>query len=159
MKYPGKNSRIPSTDLRDIVGTRICHANADADTDADTNEIHTETNMSPLTFGGGTYITQTVLMLQSGHEYVVEMAIFNVQMAITPKVCNPGLRIWRSARRLMVLIICVNIHENILNVLKLQSGHEYVVKIAIFQCSKGNNSKRMQSRVMVLALCIFSYPP
>ena len=30
-------------------------------------------------------ISQAVLMLQSGHENVVEMAIFNVQRAITPK--------------------------------------------------------------------------
>ena len=31
---------------------------------------------------------QTVFKLHSGHKYVVEMAIFNVQRAITPKVCN-----------------------------------------------------------------------
>ena len=54
-------------------------------------------------------------MLQSGHKYVVEMAIFNGQRAITPKVCNPELRFLRSARRLMVLNICVKFHENILN--------------------------------------------
>ena len=41
---------IYPTGSRDIVGTRICHANADAD---DTNGIRTETNMSPLNFGGG----------------------------------------------------------------------------------------------------------
>ena len=40
--------------LRDIVGTRICHA--DADTEADTNGIRTGTHMSTLTFGVGTYI-------------------------------------------------------------------------------------------------------
>ena len=39
--------------VQDIVGTRICHANADTDTDADTNGIRTETDMSALTFGGG----------------------------------------------------------------------------------------------------------
>ena len=56
MIYPGKYGEIPSTGSRDIVGTKICHTNADddADTDADTNGIRTETNMSPFTFGGGT---------------------------------------------------------------------------------------------------------
>ena len=43
--YPGKFGGIPSTGSRDIMGTRICHA--DVDTDADSNEIRTETNMSP----------------------------------------------------------------------------------------------------------------
>ena len=52
-------------------------------------------------------MSQTVLMLQSGHEYVVEMAFFNVQRAITPEVCNPELRFLCSACRLMVLNICV----------------------------------------------------
>ena len=46
---------------------------------------------------------------------MVELAIFNVQRAITPKVCNPELRFLRSARRLMVLNICVKFHENVLN--------------------------------------------
>ena len=31
-------------------------------------------------------ISHTVFNLQSGHEYMVEMAMFNVQRAITPKV-------------------------------------------------------------------------
>ena len=54
-------------------------------------------------------------MLQSGHEYVVEMVIFNVQRAITPKVGNPQLRFLRSACHLIMLNICVKFHENILN--------------------------------------------
>ena len=53
MIYPGKYGGIPSTGSRDIGGTRICHDNADADTDAETNGIRTETNVSTLTFGGG----------------------------------------------------------------------------------------------------------
>ena len=60
-------------------------------------------------------ISQTVLMLQSGHEYVAEMAIFNVRRAITPNVCNPELRFLCSACRLIVLNICVKFHENIFN--------------------------------------------
>ena len=51
MIYSGRFGGIPSTGSTDIVGTRICHANADTDTD--TNGIHTENNMFPLIFGGG----------------------------------------------------------------------------------------------------------
>ena len=54
-------------------------------------------------------------MLQSGHEYVGEMAIFTVHRAITPEVCNPELQFLHSARRLMVLNIYLKFHENILN--------------------------------------------
>ena len=59
----------------------------------------------------------------------------------------------------MVLNICVKFYENISNGLKLQSGHKYVVKFAIFQCSKGNNSIKMQTRVTVPALCMSSHAP
>ena len=48
-------------------------------------------------------------MLQNKKEYVVEMAIFNVQRAITPKVCNPELWFVRFARLLMVLNISVKL--------------------------------------------------
>ena len=51
MVYPGKFDGIASTGSGDIVGTRICHA--DADTEADANEIRTETNMSPSPLVGG----------------------------------------------------------------------------------------------------------
>ena len=50
MIQPGKFGGIPSTGSRDIVGTKICHTNADTDADS---VIRTETSMSPLTFGGG----------------------------------------------------------------------------------------------------------
>ena len=38
---------------------------------------------------------------------MVEVAIFNVQMAITQKVCNPELWFMRSACHHIVLNICV----------------------------------------------------
>ena len=60
-------------------------------------------------------ISQTVLELWSGHEYMVEMAMFNVQWAITPKVGKPRLRFMRPARCLMVFYICVKFRENISN--------------------------------------------
>ena len=47
------------------------------------------------------------------HESLVEMAIFNVQRAITPKVGKPELRVMSSARRLIVLYICEKFRENI----------------------------------------------
>ena len=104
-------------------------------------------------------MSQMVLMLQSGHEYVVELAIFNVQRAITPKVCNPELWLPCSACCLIVLNICVKFHENILNGFEVTERTRVCGKIAIFQCSKGNNSKRMQSTFTVLALCTPSHPP
>ena len=53
--------------------------------------------------------------LQSGHEQMEEMAMFNVQRAITPKVGKPELRFMYSACRLIVLYIYiyVNFRENI----------------------------------------------
>ena len=41
------------------------------------------------------------------------MAIFNIQRAKTPELGNPKLWFIRSARRLMVLKICVKFRENI----------------------------------------------
>ena len=58
-------------------------------------------------------ISQTVFNLQSGHKYMVEMAMFNVQRAITPKAGKPELRFMCSARRLIVFYICVKFCKNI----------------------------------------------
>ena len=44
---------------------------------------------------------------------MVEMAVFNLQRAITPKVGKPELRLMCSAHRLIVLYICVKFGENI----------------------------------------------
>ena len=37
-------------------------------------------------------ISQTVFNVQTRHKYMVEMAMFNVQRAITPKVGKPELQ-------------------------------------------------------------------
>ena len=58
-------------------------------------------------------ISQTVFNLQSRREHMVEMAMFNVQRAITPKVDKTALRFISSACRLIMLYICVKFHENI----------------------------------------------
>ena len=63
---------------------------------------------------------------------------------------------WFSSYRVDTIMRYMKISKT---VLKLQSGHECVVKTAIFQCSKGNNGQRMQSRVMVPTLCMSSHPP
>ena len=57
----------------------------------------------------------TVFDLQSGNEYMAEMAIFNVQRAITP----PVLWFMCSAHRLIVLYICVKFGENISDHIRL----------------------------------------
>ena len=40
---------------------------------------------------------------------------FQFQRAVTPKIHNPELQFLRSARRLMLLYICVKFNENISN--------------------------------------------
>ena len=44
---------------------------------------------------------------------MVEMAMFNVQRAITPKVGKPELWFMFSACRLLLLYICVKLAENV----------------------------------------------
>ena len=46
---------------------------------------------------------------------MVEMAIFNIQRAITLKVRKQELRFMCSACHLMVFNICVKFHENVLS--------------------------------------------
>ena len=71
-------------------------------------------------------------MLQSRLEFVVEMAICNVQSGITLKVRNPELRFLFSARCLMVLNICVQFHENIINAFAVTERTRVRGKIAMF---------------------------
>ena len=59
--------------------------------------------------------SETVYNLQSGHEYMVEMAMFNVQRAITPKVGKPELWFMCSACCFKMFYICVKFCENITN--------------------------------------------
>ena len=58
-------------------------------------------------------ISQMVFNLQSRQEYMAEMAMFNVQRTITPKVSKPELWFMCSAHQLIVLYICVKFGENI----------------------------------------------
>ena len=52
--------------------------------------------------------------------------IYYFQMAITQKIRNPELRSLRSARRLMLLYICVKFHENISNGFRVTERTRFV---------------------------------
>ena len=60
-------------------------------------------------------ISRKVFNLQSGHKYMVEMAMFNVQKAINLKVGKAELRFISFVHRLIVLYICVKFRKNILD--------------------------------------------
>ena len=53
--------------------------------------------------------------LQSGRQFVKETATYKVQMDVTQKVSTQELWFLRSTRRLMLVNICMKIHEGILN--------------------------------------------
>ena len=48
-------------------------------------------------------MSKTVFNLQSGHKYMVEMAMFNVQREISPKVGNSELRFMSFACHIIEL--------------------------------------------------------
>ena len=82
------------------------------------------------------------------YEGNAEMAVFifyYVQRAIIHNVCMLELWFLCSAHPIIVLFICMKFHENISNDLKIQSGHKYMVEMAIINilhnllCPKGNN--------------------
>ena len=72
---------------------------------------------------------------------MVEMAMFNVQRAITPKEGKQQLRFMGSARRLMVLYVCVHFVKISRTVFNMQSGHEYMVEMAMFDVQRAISSK------------------
>ena len=78
-------------------------------------------------------IPQMVFNLQSGHEYMVEMAICNVQKAKTPKVDKPELQFMCSALHLMVLYIFVKFRENIMNGIRVMERTPVHVRNGYFQ--------------------------
>ena len=54
-------------------------------------------------------------MLWSRHENMIEMAMFNAQRAITPKLGRPELWFMCSVHSLMILYIAVKFRDNISN--------------------------------------------
>ena len=96
-------------------------------------------------------ISQMVFNLQNGHEYMVEIAMFNIRRAITPKSSKPESGFMCSAFRLMVLYICGSFVKiwtvSVMQQTRVHGRNGYV------QCSKGNNSKIRQTRVKFHVFC------
>ena len=86
-------------------------------------------------------LSQMVFNSQSGHTYMVEMALFNVQRAIIPKVENQVLWFMCSAHHSMMLYIYVKFHENFSNGFLLTEWTLVHGRNGYIPCSKGNNSR------------------
>ena len=89
------------------------------------------------------------------------MAIFNVQRAITPKVCNPELQFAHYACRLMVLNLCVKFHVNVLNGFEVTERTQVCGKnchFSFFYVQTAITPKECHP-VMIPALCMSSHPP
>ena len=93
---------------------------------------------------------------QLTEQYMVEMAMFNLQRVITSKVGKLELQLMYSAHCLIVLHICVKFGENILNRFELTERIWIQGRNGYVQCSKGNNSKSRQIRVKVHVFCMSS---
>ena len=90
---------------------------------------------------------------------MVEMAICNIQRAITPKLGNPELWFRYSA---MIYIVkfhenIVKFHENISNGFQVTDWTREYGENGYIQYSKGNNSKSRKPRVMVHLFCTLSH--
>ena len=99
-------------------------------------------------------ISHLLFNLQSGQKCrVVEMAIFNVQRAITPKVGIPDLQLMSYANRHIKLYICVKFCENIERtwVHSRNGSFQYLL------CSKGCNSKSRITKVTFFVFCTLSH--
>ena len=64
-----------------------------------------------------------VFNFRSGHEYMVEMVMLNVQRIIILKVSNPELQFMCSALCLIVLYICVKFSENVTNGIRVMERY------------------------------------
>ena len=89
-----------------------------------------------------------IFKLQSGHK----ITIVKFQRGITPKMYRQVLGFLWSACCLMMLYISMKFHENILNGFQVfeRTRNDH------WQISKGNNSKNVFTRVMVLVVCTSS---
>ena len=62
----------------------------------------------------------------------------------------------RSACCLELVNICMKFHEDILNGLKVTEQTRFCLRNCYLQSSKGRNSKSINTRIMVLAICMSS---
>ena len=80
------------------------------------------------------------------------ITINNVQRVVTPKAGNSALRFLCFAHHIMVIYICINFQENILNSFLVTEWTQ------IYNRSpKGHNSKRRLTRTTVLVFCTSSH--
>ena len=70
--------------------------------------INMHRERSQIKLGKPFLLKGNFVSLQSGQEYIIEMAMLNAPRAITLKEGKPELRFMRSARRLMVFYICAS---------------------------------------------------
>ena len=98
-----------------------------------------------------------VFNLQSGHEYMVKMAVFNVQREIAPKVGKLELQFTCSALCLIVLYICVTFGENISNGIRVTERTLVHGRNDYVQCSKCYYSISRQTRVTIHVSCTPSH--
>ena len=89
---------------------------------------------------------------------VIERTRFvkKVQRDVTQKVSIQELWFLRSARRLMLVNICMKFHEDTLNGFKVTERMRFCLRNCYLQSSKGHNSKSINTRVMGLAFCTSS---
>ena len=57
----------------------------------------------------------------------------------------------------MLVNICMKFHEDTLNGFKVTEQTRFYLRNCYLHSSKGNNSKSINTRVMVLAFCMLSY--
>ena len=89
---------------------------------------------------------QTFFKFESGHE----MTIVKFQRKITTKLYKQELRFLCSAGRLMMLYISMKFHDSILSSFQvIERTQNYLALI-----SKGNNSKNVKTRAVVLLVCM-----
>ena len=79
-----------------------------------------------------------------------------VPKAITQKALMQELRFLNSACHLILVDICMKIHEDSLKAFSSCRTDTIETQFGDGQSSMGNNSKSINARVMVLALCMSS---
>ena len=82
-----------------------------------------------------------VFRLQSGHKYMIEIIIYNVQRAATAKVGKQELQFLCFTCHLMVVNILCSLMKISNRVFKLPSGHEYMTKISIYTVQRAITPK------------------
>ena len=88
---------------------------------------------------------------------MIEMAMFNLQKAITRKLGKAELRFVCSPHCLIVIcFICVKFHQNIWDGYQLTERARVHGRNGYVQCSKGNNSKSRQTSATVHVFCTTS---